>query len=177
MIVRCVSAWLCRRSALALLLATLSGLAAGGLAGLAGASMVQGAAWMASAACGLGYAIWSALESLRHGRVGVDVIALLALAGAVAVGELLAAAVISVMLTSGRSLETWAAERASSAFRSCRARSAAHASRARPLVSMTLITAAASSSPTATAPASASSAMISTPRRPRRRLSAADHTA
>jgi len=112
MIVRRVWAWLCRRSALALLLATLSGLAAGALAGLAGASTVQDAAWMASAACGLGYAIWSALESLRRGRVGVDIIALLALAGAVAVGELLAAAVISVMLTSGRSLEAWAAERA-----------------------------------------------------------------
>ena len=42
----------------------------------------------------------------------MDVIALLALAGAVAVGELLAAAVISVMLTSGRFLEAWAAERA-----------------------------------------------------------------
>src|SRR5215471_3024034 len=112
MIVRRVWAWLCRRSALALLLATLSGLAAGALAGLAGASTVQDAAWMASAACGLGYAIWSALESLRRGRVGVDIIALLALAGAVAVGELLAAAVISIMLTSGRSLEAWAAERA-----------------------------------------------------------------
>ena len=42
----------------------------------------------------------------------MDVIALLALAGAVAVGELLAAAVISVMLASGRSLEAWAAQRA-----------------------------------------------------------------
>jgi cation transport ATPase len=42
----------------------------------------------------------------------VDVIALLALAGAVAVRELLAAAVISVMLTSGRALEAWAALRA-----------------------------------------------------------------
>ena len=42
----------------------------------------------------------------------MDVIALLAVAGAVAVGELLAAAVISVMLTSGRFLEAWAADRA-----------------------------------------------------------------
>jgi P-type E1-E2 ATPase len=48
----------------------------------------------------------------RPGRVGVDVIALLALAGAVAVREYLAAAVISVMLTSGRSLEAWADARA-----------------------------------------------------------------
>ena len=42
----------------------------------------------------------------------MDVIALLALAGAVAVRELLAAAVISVMLASGRALEAWAALRA-----------------------------------------------------------------
>jgi hypothetical protein len=56
--------------------------------------------------------LWSAAESILRGRLGVDVIALLAVAGAVAVGELLAAAVISVMLTSGRFLEAWAAERA-----------------------------------------------------------------
>ena len=104
--------WLGRRSALTLLVVTLSGLAAGGLARLAGAGAVAEAAWLASAACGLGYAVWSAAESLHRGRLGVDVIALLALAGAMAVGELLAAAVISVMLTSGRSLEAWAAERA-----------------------------------------------------------------
>jgi heavy metal translocating P-type ATPase len=105
-------AWLRRRSALVLLVVTLSGLVAGGLARLAGAGAIADAAWLASAACGLGYAVWSAAESLRHGRVGVDIIALLAVVGAVAVGELLAAAVISVMLTSGRSLEEWAAERA-----------------------------------------------------------------
>ena len=105
-------AWLRRRSALVLLVVTVSGLAAGGLARLAGAGTISDAAWLASAACGLGYAVWSAVGGLRRGRLGVDVIAVLALAGAVAVGELLAAAVISVMLTSGRSLEAWAAERA-----------------------------------------------------------------
>ena len=105
-------AWLGRRAALLLLVATASGLAAGGLARLAGAGAVADAAWLATAAVGLGYALWSAAESILHGRLGVDVIALLALGGAVAVGELLAAAVISVMLTSGRFLEAWAAERA-----------------------------------------------------------------
>ena len=112
MILQRARAWLRQRSALVLLVVTLSGLAGGGVARLAGADMIADAAWVASAACGLGYAVWSAAESLRRGRFGVDVIALLALAGAVAVGELLAAAVISVMLTSGRSLEAWAAERA-----------------------------------------------------------------
>jgi heavy metal translocating P-type ATPase len=42
----------------------------------------------------------------------VDAIALLAVAGALAVGEPLAAAVIAVMLASGRFLESWAAGRA-----------------------------------------------------------------
>ena len=66
--------------------------------------------------CGRGgraaYALWAMADAFRHGRVGVDVIAVLAVAGALAVGELLAAAVISVMLASGRALEAWAAGRA-----------------------------------------------------------------
>jgi cation transport ATPase len=94
--------WLSRRSALLLLVATAVGLAAGGLARLAGATGIAHGAWLAAAGLGLGYALWSAAESLRRGRVGVDAIALLALAGAAAVREFLAAAVISVMLTSGR---------------------------------------------------------------------------
>src|SRR6516164_3023905 len=102
--VRRARAWLARRAALLLLVVTASG--------LAGAGAVADAAWLVTAAVGLGYAVWSAAESMLRGRLGVDIIALLALAGAVAVGELLAAAVISVMLTSGRSLEAWAAERA-----------------------------------------------------------------
>ena len=106
------AAWLSRRSAVLLLSVTTAGLAAGGVAWLAGAGGVADAAWLAAAACGLGYALWSAADSIRRGRLGVDVIALLALAGAIAVRELLAAAVISVMLTSGRTLEAWAARRA-----------------------------------------------------------------
>ena len=84
----------------------------GRAAWLAGAGGVADAAWLAVAACGLGYSLRFTVGSLRRGRVGVDVIALLALAGAVAVREYLAAAVISVMLTSGRSLEAWADARA-----------------------------------------------------------------
>src|SRR5450756_114209 len=61
---------------------------------------------------GLGYSLWTMAADLRRGRVGVDVIALLALAGAVAVREFLAAALISIMLASGRALEGWAARRA-----------------------------------------------------------------
>ena len=79
---------------------------------LAGAGGMGDAAWIAAGLCGVGYSLWSMADSLRHGRLGVDVIALLALAGALAVGEYLAAAVISVMVASGRALEAWAAGRA-----------------------------------------------------------------
>ena len=68
--------------------------------------------WLGVAACGLAYACWVAVAAIARGRLSVDVIALLALAGAIAVDELLAAAVISVMLASGRALEDWAAYRA-----------------------------------------------------------------
>ena len=99
-------------NAVLLLVVTAAGLTAGGVAWLAGAGGSAAGCWLASAALGLAYAMWSAADSLRRGRIGVDVIALLALAGAVAVREALAAAVISVMLASGRALEAWAALRA-----------------------------------------------------------------
>jgi heavy metal translocating P-type ATPase len=52
------------------------------------------------------------IRSLMHLRLGVDIIALLALVGAVAVREYLAAAIISIMLATGQLLETWASGRA-----------------------------------------------------------------
>jgi hypothetical protein len=79
-----VGAWLSRRAALLLLAVTASGLAVGGLAYLTGAGAVADAAWLAAAVVGVGDAAWSAAESLLRGRFGVDVIALLAVAGAVA---------------------------------------------------------------------------------------------
>ena len=106
------AAWLGRHSALALLALTASGLAAGLLLWLAGAAPAGDAVWAAVGICGAAYALWAMAEAFRRGRIGVDVIALLAVAGALVVGELLAAAVISVMLTSGRALEAWAAGRA-----------------------------------------------------------------
>jgi heavy metal translocating P-type ATPase len=104
--------WLARHDALVLLAVITCGLAAGGMLQLAGAGGMGDAAWIAAGLCGVGYSLWSMAGSLRHGRLGVDVIALLALAGALAVGEYLAAAVISVMVASGRALEAWAAGRA-----------------------------------------------------------------
>ena len=104
--------WLSRRSATVVLLLTASGLASGLLLHVAGAGGAANAVWAAVGGCGAVYSLWAIADALRHGRVGVDVIALLALTGALAVGEPLAAAVIAVMLASGRALEAWAAGRA-----------------------------------------------------------------
>ena len=104
--------WLVRAVALAPLIVTTSGLLAGGILHLAGASGAGNGAWIAAGACGAAYALWAIADSLRRRRMGVDVIALLAVCGALAVREYLAAAVISLMLASGRALEAWAAGRA-----------------------------------------------------------------
>ena len=48
---------------------------------------------------------WSVLRSLMRGDVGVDAIALVAMAGALALGEYLAGAVIALMLSGGNALE------------------------------------------------------------------------
>jgi heavy metal translocating P-type ATPase len=104
--------WLSQHSAALLLVLTAAGLAIGLFLHVAGASVAGNAIWAAVGGCGAAYALWAMADALRHGRVGVDVIALLAVGGALAVGELLAAAVIAVMLASGRALEAWAAGRA-----------------------------------------------------------------
>lgn len=90
-----------------------------------GVGLLLGAAGVASGMTTAGHALWAAttvaalvpaigwmIASLRRGRPGVDLIAVLALAGTLAVGELFAGAVIAVMLTGGRALEARASARA-----------------------------------------------------------------
>ena len=55
---------------------------------------------------------WQVAARLRRGETGVDVVALLAMAGALAVGETLAACVVALMLSGGQVLEALAAGRA-----------------------------------------------------------------
>jgi heavy metal translocating P-type ATPase len=109
---RAVRAWLTRGTAIVVLALMVVGLVLGAALHLAGAGAGGDAAWLATGACGAAFALWAMADALRRGRLGVDLIALLALVGAIVVGELLAAAVISVMLASGRALEAWAAGRA-----------------------------------------------------------------
>ncbi|MET8311850.1 heavy metal translocating P-type ATPase [Micromonospora sp. NPDC005173] len=69
--------------------------------------------WAGATAVALLPAITWVVRSLLHRRVGVDVIAVLALAGALGVREYLAGAVIALMLATGRTLEAYAERRAS----------------------------------------------------------------
>lgn len=68
--------------------------------------------WFAATGIGLGYSTISTMIKLAHRQASVDVIALLALLGAVVVDEPLAGALIAVMLATGQVLESRAAARA-----------------------------------------------------------------
>ena len=68
--------------------------------------------WAAATALALIPLSWSVARSLARGDVGVDAIALVAMAGALALGEYLAGAVIALMLSGGNALEAAAGRRA-----------------------------------------------------------------
>ena len=72
----------------------LVGLVAGACSRLAGAAAAGRGIWAATTVVGLIPAAWWVIEAIRAHRLGVDVIALLALAGTLVVGETLAGAVI-----------------------------------------------------------------------------------
>ena len=110
---------------------TLIGLVAGCALWLAGSDTGADVAWGVTTAIGIGPAVAWVVISLRRHRPGVDLIAVLALAGALAVGEYLAGALISVMLATGRLLEARASRRAEQELRGLveRAPRGAHRSR------------------------------------------------
>jgi heavy metal translocating P-type ATPase len=88
------------------------GLAVGGVLWAAGEHDAANVAWAATTIVGILPLAYSVTIDLLHRETGVDVIALLAMAGALALGEYLAGAVIALMLSSGRSLEAFADARA-----------------------------------------------------------------
>ena len=118
-----------------------SGLLAGGLLHVASQSGPGDIAWIASAAVGIAFSLLSTARSLRRGQLGVDIIALLALCGALLVKEFLAAAVVSVMLASGGAIEMWAAGHARHDLRALLARAPhyAHLHRGDQLVTIDLV--------------------------------------
>jgi heavy metal translocating P-type ATPase len=97
---------------LALLPLTVGGLVLGLLAAWAGRDDLATWAWtIPSVVVGVRLA-YSIVRDLLAREAGVDVIAILAIGGALALGETFAAAVISVMLATGEALETYAEGRA-----------------------------------------------------------------
>ncbi|MEU5384813.1 hemerythrin domain-containing protein [Kitasatospora cineracea] len=97
----------------ALLVATAAALAAGGIAWLAGSRTAADLCWAAGTVLAVVPAVARVVAALRKGRAGVDLIAVLALVGTLAVGEYLAGALIALMLATGRTLDAAAERRAS----------------------------------------------------------------
>ena len=87
-------------------------LAAGCIGWAIGNSMLENVPWIASTVIGIIVSTAWMVESIREGRFGVDIIAVLALVGALIVGEPFAGAMITVMLVTGRVLEARAQQRA-----------------------------------------------------------------
>ncbi|HEX7298286.1 MAG TPA: heavy metal translocating P-type ATPase [Solirubrobacteraceae bacterium] len=100
------------RVAQALAAATGLTIAAGGLLHLLGAPRAGDVVWAATVAVMLVPLSTAVLRSLSRGDVGVDAIALLAMAGCLALGEVLAGAVVALMLSGGNALEETAGRRA-----------------------------------------------------------------
>ncbi|MFJ9012775.1 heavy metal translocating P-type ATPase [Streptomyces canus] len=96
-----------------LLTVTAAALTAGGIAWLADARGLADLFWALGTVAAVVPAIGWVLAALRRGHAGVDLIAVLALGGTLAVGEYLAGALIALMLATGRTLEAAAQRRAS----------------------------------------------------------------
>lgn len=96
----------------ALLVLVLALFTAGGIAWLTGADGTSDALWVAATVVVLPVAAGEVLVAVLRGTFGVDLIAVLTLAGTLAIGEYLAGALIAVMLSTGDALEATAARRA-----------------------------------------------------------------
>jgi heavy metal translocating P-type ATPase len=92
--------------------ATLIGLSVGALLHLVGAPTAGADVWAGATAVVLVPLVWSVVRSLAHRDVGVDAIALIAIATALALGQYLAAVVVALMLAGGNALEEFASGRA-----------------------------------------------------------------
>jgi len=96
----------------AFLAASVIGVVMGIVLHMAGHPRAGDVAWAITTAVGILPVAWEVLVAIRHRQAGVDLIALLAMAGALTFGAYSAGAVIALMLASGRSLENFADSRA-----------------------------------------------------------------
>src|ERR1700758_5638903 len=106
-----------------LLVTTSTALTAGGAAWLLGSRDVADICWAAGTLVAVVPAVWWVVAALRRGRVGADIIAVLALVGTLVVHEYLAGALIGVMLATGQALDFAAERRAAKDLRSLLERS------------------------------------------------------
>ena len=95
-----------------LLATALSGLAVGGISNLVGTTSLSRWAYGLSVAAVLIPTAVSTVRRLLNHEMGVDLIAVLAMTGALVLGEYLAGAILAVMLTGGTALERFAIARA-----------------------------------------------------------------
>jgi len=95
-----------------ILLAVLGAVLLGAAAWSVGVESVADVAWAIAALLALVPLGVSVTRELAHGKTGVDVIALLAIAASLALGQFLAGAVIGLMLSGGEALERYAGGRA-----------------------------------------------------------------
>jgi heavy metal translocating P-type ATPase len=86
--------------------------AAGGILWMVGAREAADMVWGLTTALALLPLVFRVVSGLIGRKAGVDVIAVLAIAGSLALGEYFAGAIIALMLSSGRALEAFAARRA-----------------------------------------------------------------
>ena len=88
------------------------GLITGSVLHILGADTPADFVWAGAAVVVLGPLVWSVARSLVRRDVGVDAIALLAIAAALVLGEYLTAVIVSLMLAGGNALEASANARA-----------------------------------------------------------------
>jgi len=91
---------------------TFAGVAGGAVCWLLGWRDAADILWFATAAAAFVPALVEVLRALARRSPGVDIIALLAIGGALALQEFLAGAVIGLMLATGQALESYAENRA-----------------------------------------------------------------
>lgn len=100
------------RADLIIFTACLAGLAIGAILWFTGLRGPAHGSWMAAAVLVAVPLVWRTAVALRRGGAGVDWLALAAIVGALVLGQELTAAVVALMLASGRLLESYAERRA-----------------------------------------------------------------
>lgn len=90
----------------------LLGLCTGAVLHFAGKENWDHLAWMIAMIVGIIPLLWKMFQDIRHGRFGVDIVAIVAIVTSFLLGEYLAGNVILLMLSGGEALEDYALHRA-----------------------------------------------------------------